>query len=188
MALIKEDGTKVANANSYMSVAEADAYHLVMGNTAWPQPDEDGEEDAEAAKVALKETALIQATQSLDLNYGDRYKSYPTYQDQSLQFPRMAFNINGWQVVNSTDIPKDLKNALAELALKQINGDDIFPQASKDENVKSVSKGLGPLKKDITYFKAAEVESYSGFNKVERILAPLLIPKKQTTKSGTYSL
>lgn len=33
--LIVEDGTGIANADSYVSVAEADAYHVAFGNDLW---------------------------------------------------------------------------------------------------------------------------------------------------------
>jgi hypothetical protein len=35
MALIVEDGTGLANAESYVSVADATTYHANIGNTAW---------------------------------------------------------------------------------------------------------------------------------------------------------
>ena len=35
MALIVEDGTGLANAESYVSVADATTYHTNYGNTAW---------------------------------------------------------------------------------------------------------------------------------------------------------
>ena len=39
MALIVEDGTGLPNANSYVSVATADAYFAMSGQTAWTCPD-----------------------------------------------------------------------------------------------------------------------------------------------------
>ena len=54
MAFVTEDGTGLAEANSYVSVAEADAYHADRGNAAWI-----GEDSA-------KQSALIKATDYLE--------------------------------------------------------------------------------------------------------------------------
>ena len=51
MALIVEDGTRPTGSNCYISVADADAYHLARGGTAWA-----------AANTGAKEAAILEAT------------------------------------------------------------------------------------------------------------------------------
>ena len=65
MALITEDGTGLADAESYCAVTEADAWHAAHGNpSAWTQADE-----------PAKETALRLATQFIDATSPGRWRS-----------------------------------------------------------------------------------------------------------------
>lgn len=77
MAFIPEDGTGLANANSYSSVADADAYFADRSNATWAALDE-----------PKKESALISATDYMDLRYGDRYIGTPLTTTQALGWPR----------------------------------------------------------------------------------------------------
>jgi len=61
MPLIVEDNTGLANAESYISVADADVYLANMGRTSWA-----------AATTAAKEIALRKATQYIDTAYSFR--------------------------------------------------------------------------------------------------------------------
>ena len=58
ITLVVEDGTGLADANSYIASADADTYWANRANAAWAALDDD-------AKAA----ALIQATQYLDARY-----------------------------------------------------------------------------------------------------------------------
>ena len=59
MPLIVEDGTMPAGANSYASVADADAY--LVPRSLWPETPQD-----DAAMVTRKESALMRATDYLN--------------------------------------------------------------------------------------------------------------------------
>lgn len=181
MAFIIEDGSNVTNSNSYVTVEDADAYHSMLGNTDWTALDNDNPDE-----LALKQSALIKATQSVDLLYGDNYKAVPLFNEQSLLFPRMTFIKNRWQTVIQGTIPKELKDAVCEIALKALNDEDVFPNINLDNNVKSKDSAVGPLKKSVTYFKSNNTETYKGFGKVDKLLVPILVPAKTT--SGIMSL
>jgi hypothetical protein len=58
VAVIVENGSIVANANSYVSVANADAYFSARNNTTWA-----------AYSTAVKEAALLYACQWLNSRY-----------------------------------------------------------------------------------------------------------------------
>lgn len=76
LALIKEDGTGKADANSYATVADANAYydgHLYA--TAWT-----------AATDDQKAVALVMATRLIDAEY--QFNGTRTSPAQSLQWPR----------------------------------------------------------------------------------------------------
>ncbi|MAR55997.1 MAG: hypothetical protein CMM93_02335 [Rickettsiales bacterium] len=116
MAFVTEDGTGLAEANSYVSVAEADAYHADRGNAAWI-----GEDSA-------KQSALIKATDYLEQTYGRRWKGERLYADQALEWPRTVDAL----------LPKAIKSVTCLLALEAIEGVDLNPtlgRAIKREKV-----------------------------------------------------
>jgi hypothetical protein len=106
MSLIVEDGTGRANAQSYASVAEADAYHAAHGNVAWTGAD------------ALKEAALVRATAWLDAAFYYRWPSVKMNHTQALEFPRLAAtDVEGYAL---DPVPAELKTALYEAALVEL--------------------------------------------------------------------
>jgi len=101
MTLIVEDGTGLRNAESYVSVADADAYHAKMGHTAWAGSESD------------KEIALRLGTQYIDATYW--FKGQRMNYFQSLRWPRLDAGrlvwYQGWP-------PLVLVQATAEMALR----------------------------------------------------------------------
>ncbi len=111
-------------ANSYASVAEADAYHNERLHS----------EEWAAASEADKEKALIWATQLLDSNMD--WFGYAATQEQALRFPRYeAYDPDGY-VYDSTIIPPPLKNATAEYG-RLLLGTDI-PTTSNADTFESI--------------------------------------------------
>lgn len=106
MALIVEDGTNVANAESFATVAFADAYHLAMGNTTW------------AGATLAKEQALRRATAVLD---GYSWAGFRTHgRLQALSWPRSGVvDVEGLGV-GTAEIPSGLQKATVELALREL--------------------------------------------------------------------
>ena len=101
MALIVEDGTGLSDANSYVSVAYADAYFLARNVTAW-------------ASLTIKEALLIQATDYMEAVYSESWKGTVLLDTQSLSFPRI--------IDYDTVYPDRLLKAVCELALKANDG------------------------------------------------------------------
>ncbi|MDP4299924.1 DnaT-like ssDNA-binding protein [Leptothrix discophora] len=172
--LIVEDGSKPAGANTYVGLTEADQYHVNYANVDWAGYDTES-----------RNQALVQATRAVDLLYGARYQSaiYPST-TQELLFPRMWFEDLNGRIVTDTTIPKCLKNAVCELALMQISGTDILPQKSTVKNVKSKSVKAGEVATSVEYFKATDGETYSGFNKIDITLRPIL----KAAETGSWRL
>jgi len=76
LTLVKEDGTGLASANSYASVADGDAYfegHLYA--TAWT-----------AATSGTKAAALVMATRLVDTQF--QFNGFRANEGQGLQWPR----------------------------------------------------------------------------------------------------
>ena len=103
MTIIEEDGTIVANANSYVSVTELDAFALLRGVTL-------------PVLEADKEVLLIQGTDYTE-NFWSRYQGSLVSEVQVLQFPRIGVSVNGFQVASNA-IPQTLKNAQMQAAIE----------------------------------------------------------------------
>ena len=114
MTIIVEDGTGLANAESYVSVADANTYHSKIGNDAWADLD-----------TSVKEQLLRKATDYMVAQYRLQYAGYRRYSTQSLDWPRLyvplidSLSANVFpQYVDFDIVPVTVKNACAELALK----------------------------------------------------------------------
>ena len=117
-----------ASANSYVTVAEADAYFATsFGRTAWV-----------SALPANKEIVLIESTRLLDLLVS--WKGYVKSDTQALRWPRTYVpNIDGRyngvgtieSYISDSTVPKDIKNAVFELAYSLLSNGGF--QASENE-------------------------------------------------------
>ena len=106
MAFVVEDGTGLADSNSYVDVSFADTYMLEHNyNTSWSPLTNDE-----------KQNALIIGTQYIDINY--IFPGILLNSEQSLQYPRSdAYDI----YCNSiTGIPKRLKEATCEATIRSL--------------------------------------------------------------------
>lgn len=127
MALIVEDGTGKPDADSYVTLAEADAYCAKLGHVKWTGTDTD------------KEAALVRACQYVDTWY--RFKGERLMSVQALEWPRTA----------ATGIPPRLKDAQCEAALRALTGD-----LYKDSDGRVVTaKTIGPIKTEYTQVATA---------------------------------
>src|SRR5262249_40434434 len=108
MTIVVEDGTGLSTANSYVSEDEADAYFDDRANDTW------------ANSTADKEAALIRATQSLDVIYWTRFSGTKLNgRDQALQWPRTGATDVLGNVIDSDEIPVEIKQATFELAVRE---------------------------------------------------------------------
>lgn len=109
MAIIVEDGTGLATAQSYVSVAECDAYHAARGNSDWT-----------SATLLDRERALVRATAALDGRYSTRWPGIRADDEQALDWPRYdALDSRGYEI-DSGSVPREVKNATCEAALVEI--------------------------------------------------------------------
>ena len=122
-----------ASANSYVTVAEADAYFATsFGRTAWG-----------SASDANKEIVLIESTRLLDLLVS--WKGYVKSDTQALRWPRTYVpNIDG-RYISDSIVPKDVKNAVFELAYSLLSNGGF--QASENELAKVK---VGPVSIDFS--------------------------------------
>lgn len=117
MSIVVEDGTGLSNAESYISVAEANTYHTNRGNSSWTGTD------------AVKEAALRKATQYLDVTYvwnGDIKST-----TQSLNWPRDNVVDNQGRDLEDS-VPQKIKDATAELAVASLSADLLTVTSNSD--------------------------------------------------------
>jgi len=101
-----------ANANSYLSVAEADAYFDTrLAATVWT-----------GSTTTIKQTALIMATRLMDKLWD--WVSIRTDTIQYLDWPRIGVLAeNRLETIDDDVIPQALKEATAEFAMQLISED-----------------------------------------------------------------
>ncbi len=134
MAIIIEDGTIVANANSFITVAEWETYLALYGKAA-------------TGSETDKETALIKSQRAISTRYN--FDGTLVEQMQSTCLPRnWSRPIKGFTIANDV-VPQDFKDAQAELAFDIQEGADPFADATQGV--------LGPLTGDKA--KAGPVET-----------------------------
>jgi hypothetical protein len=153
MTLVTTPGA--ANADSYATVAEADAYFLTRGITAWTGAD------------AVKEPALRRATTYLDNQYRGKWIGIATGETQALAWPRIdgyrdiyrayTYPLTGPEGFAIADdvIPTQVKNATIEAALLAMANVSLEPTLARGGQIKSIGKSVGPLRKDIVYMDGA---------------------------------
>ena len=146
MALIVEDGSKVANANSYQSVDDLRTFATARNITTLPAIDADCE------------ALLLKAMDAL-AEFGNRWQGIPTYTDQALAWPRYGAYVNGLQI-DSRSIPYELKYAQLQLAIEAISSD---LQENDDGKGAVISEKVGPIEK--TYETRGKIKGVSAFSK-----------------------
>lgn len=176
--LIVEDGTALADADAYISVAYADSYHENFGNTDWAGLDDD-----------TKAIYIRRATDYIEQVYRSSWKGSRTSARQSLSWPRIGVEAdrdNGARFgyapyysftyeVLGTVIPDAVKKACAIMALKVDSADD--NDLAPDLERKIMREVIGPI--DTTYAE------YSPEFKRYRAVSLLLAPFVQSSVSFT---
>lgn len=145
MTLVVEDGSIVANANSYVSLDEANAYHASRGDAGWTGTD------------AVKEAAILRAMGWLESQpwVGRPYQGPVGASDgQRLQWPRVDVTLSGhawpWDEVHP-----GVQSALCEAALVELTD----PGALSESFVPGVKREkLGAIETE--YFTSAAGNAY----------------------------
>ena len=143
-----------AGAESYISVADATAYHAARGNAAWAALPDD----------TAREQKLRIATDFMGQLYGSRWKGSRVSAAQTLDWPRYGVCSNGFPV-DSTIVPVAVANACAELALRAIDGD-----LAPDLGAQVKQETVGPI--SVTYADGARQQV--AYQSVDGMLRPYL--------------
>jgi hypothetical protein len=170
MALTVESGAGLSTAESYISVADADSYHSLRGNTAW----------AAIGTTATKEAALRRATDYMVQVYRLRWKGVRMQATQALDWPRSGVYTEPFMyggigeqpyLVADDIVPTDVARACASLALKA-SSEDLSPALERSTKREKV----GPL--EVEYTDGAV--QYKRYRDVDNMLGAYL----ETTAVG----
>jgi hypothetical protein len=155
VALIVEDGTAKADAQTYVSTAEVTAYASLYGLSA----------------TGLTEGHIMQAMRYIEGAYFGRWVGVKYSEAQALQWPRsFAERQDGWSIYQN-EIPKELKDAVSALAIRAINS-DLNPDITR--NSAAIEEEVGPIR--VKYANYAPVVTV--FRDVELILRNIVSPMR----------
>lgn len=188
--IVVEDGSATnPNANSYISLADADAYLVPRGLWA-VTPDVPGENEGDSAvpdpvMTAAKESALLRAADYLNTL---QWRGQPVDWQRTMAWPRIGVPQPGGGTITMSLVPKAVPKAQAELAGLIYGGTNPLAPVERGGKViaesHSTTEGSidvigGDSKSDsYTYADGAPIETY--FPAVSGLLRALLaiIPGK----------
>lgn len=130
--LIPEDGTGLVNANSFATLADADAYHDArLHSVAWTA----AQEPQKIRALAMATTTLM----ALIVWQGER-----TTTTQALAWPRTGTAVDGVEIADNV-VPPQVVRATSELARLLLPQDLTQPVAQNDLAGLSLGKGAVAL-------------------------------------------
>lgn len=156
MSLTIEDGTGVAGADSFASVAEARAFAAARGLTL-------PADDADVEPLLVKAADFI-------LGLENQMRGDRTTSTQRLPFPRYDVVLPGGYNLNPYEIPAQVKEAQMRLAV-DANSNDLNPNGTGQEVIR---KKVGPL--ETQYAEKGSTTVTPEFNAAMDLLKPLLLP------------
>ena len=140
MPFLVETGAGVGSANSYVSVAYADAYFSDRGRTDWTGSD------------SVKEKALVRATDYLDQRFAHRWKGGKASADNPLSWPRKGVTLSDGSPVEDDVVPAPILKAVSEYARLALTRTELAPIAAEvgsDQTGRvrrrSTSETIGPI-------------------------------------------
>lgn len=155
MALIVEDGTGLATADSYASIVDLEAELAKLGKALTTT-------DADAKDALARE-----ATSFIEAHF--RFPGRIKLETQALLFPRYDHVDRAGRLLSSSAIPADLVRAQA-LLMKQAESGALDPQPAQSQEVESFTKRVGPITRSYSYRAGSDRPRYP---EVECILAKI---------------
>lgn len=161
--LVVETGDGLLDANSYISIADADTYHSLRGNEAWA-------EASESDKVI----ALVRATSYVDTRW--KFTGESLTKTQALSFPKQSEYLNRQGADVSASVPAEIEFAAAEYALVVI-GDgtglvDLSPTpvAASESRVIMQRDKVGSLETETRYDSGLGTRVTVSYPQADRII------------------
>lgn len=147
LTLTIEDGSGVANANAYCSVAFVTDYADTIESKVWSN------------NKSRQIVAIINATRYVDMKYRGKLPGTINQSTQSLLWPRASYVDGAGNTIPAGTIPTALKNAVAQAAIHYLEaGLDL--NAEVGNKVKSSSVTVGPVSESISYWEPKSEKAY----------------------------
>lgn len=162
-----EDGSQVAGANSFVSIAEAREYAANRG-VEMPVGDD------EIAAMLIRAADYIETL-------GCKFQGQKTASDQLLQWPRAGVYLHGLEF-SSNQIPNEVRLAQKALVIAINSGVDILPNYTNGAFV--IEETVGPI--TTKYADPTAIGVLPTLTQVEAILAPLFGSNACGFKLRTY--
>lgn len=153
MAIIIEDGSNVAGANSYATEAQLATYATDRG-------------------VTVSGTASVLLIKAMDALENKNFVGSKANFNQALQWPRLGVQIDGYSIASDV-IPTDLVSAQIELALAIDGGTDPLANQGREtrrEKIGELEIEYSSASRAITYLAAAEAKLSSLVKKLAGII------------------
>tara|TARA_R100000951_G_scaffold116282_2_gene127416 strand:- start:530 stop:1051 length:522 start_codon:yes stop_codon:yes gene_type:complete len=161
---VVEDGTGLATANAYVSVAQVDQYaeDFLADSTTWT-----------ALTEAVRQFHIRTATRFLDARYRATWKGWRANELQALDWPRFGASDKSGYEIDSESLPAALVSGACQLAIESVTA-DLMPNQSTDGTVKKVSKTLGPISTSTEY--SGSSKGVPVYRMASSVIAELLRP------------
>ncbi len=155
MAILVEDGTGLAESNSYVGESDFGVYCDDRGITP-------ATGDAEAA--------LVRATQWIDATYGARFPgSRLNGRDQALQWPRSSASDLSGNLIADDEVPVEVINATCEAALRELTElGSLAPDLDRGGQIKELQAG------SVRLVYGSNASATTTFQVIDGILAGLI--------------
>jgi len=159
MAIVVEDGTGLADAETYVSVDDCKAYLNARGKTAFGLLAE-----------GVQEAALRNAADYLDAKYGPRLQGYRLLVTQALYWPRECVSYDNvtW---DPAPLPVPLVRACCEAAALASAGTDLFEPLDRGGQVTEKLEIVGPITERTKWAGSAPVGTT--YPAIDRLMGPL---------------
>lgn len=169
MALIVEDGTGLATAESYISVADFKAYCDAHGLSYA------GKTDTQI------EQALRRATQWIDATYSVRFDGYRVAELQALLWPMSGLIDRGGYGIPSDAVPRQIVSATAEAGVRELaSPQSLSPDVVPGEVVKR--EKIDKIEFEYAIGSGGASVMAPALTVIDGILAPLFaMPKSRYT-------
>lgn len=154
MALVIEDGSGKTNSQSYVTVAEVQAYAALYG----------------LSPSGASEADIMKAMRYLEGAFYDRWVGLKKTEEQALSWPRAyAARRDGW-TIRESEIPKEVKDAVCILALRSRDSENLLPDITRSDSV--IEEQIGPIR--VKYADNARVTTL--YRDVEIVIKPIVSP------------
>lgn len=152
MTLVIEDGSGKSDSQSYVSVADVQAYGLAYN----------------ISSTHVTDAVVLTAMRYLEGNYYERWIGIKKTETQALSWPRAWATRRDGYTQGESVIPKEVKDAVCALALRATPGVNLSPDITRDDSV--MEEEVGPIR--VRYFNSAPTVAI--YRDVELILRPVI--------------